>query len=85
MDRLHEELKQPIMVYSRVSCDTSDESDEPSHQAKRLLGGTCVQNPHRHGKYEFTVGYLWLLKDHKKQPKDGGFSTYSTDTVYGMS
>ena len=43
MDRLHEELKQPVMTYCDVSCDTSDESDEPSHQAKRLLGGTCRQ------------------------------------------
>ncbi|XP_031574370.1 ubiquitin carboxyl-terminal hydrolase 20-like [Actinia tenebrosa] len=50
MDRLHEELKQPIMSYSRVSCDTSDESDEPNHQAKRLLGGTSVLARRRHGQ-----------------------------------
>ena len=39
MDQMHEELKEPV-VSLLPECDSSDESEEPNHCAKRLLGGT---------------------------------------------
>ena len=39
MDEMHEELKQPVVSFV-PEIISSDESEEPNHHAKRLLGGT---------------------------------------------
>ena len=39
MDQLHEELKQPVFSQP-VEHFSDSETEEPNHQAKRLLGGT---------------------------------------------
>lgn len=44
MDQLHEELKQPVLLFPEDPVSSDSDNDEPNHHNKRLLGGTSLSH-----------------------------------------